>query len=181
MSATRFSRPRPGEYSPYFDRYLEPLPDGDVLALLRLQGEQTSARLLGVPAALGAHRYAPGKWSVRQVIGHIVDTERVFTYRALRFSRGDATPLPGFEQDDYVENGGFDDRAVTDLVKEFQAVRAASIALFEGMSQEMLGRRGIASGAELTVRAIPWIVAGHERHHVAILEERYLAGARHDG
>jgi len=180
MSANRFSRPRPGEYSPYFDRYLGPLPDGDVLALLRTQGEQTAALLLAAPPALGAHRYAPGKWSVREVLGHIIDTERVFTYRALRFSRGDATPLPGFEQDDYVENGGFGDRAVPDLVKEFQAVREASLALFAGMSEEMLGRRGIASGAELTVRAIPWIMAGHERHHVRILEERYLARVRHD-
>jgi len=176
MPAIRFSRPRPGEYSPYFDRYIGLLPHGDVLALLRTQGEETAALLLAAPPELGAHRYAPQKWSVREVIGHVIDTERIFAYRALRFSRGDATPLPGFEQDDYVAHGGFDDRSLTDLVREFQAVRAASIVLFEGMSEGMLARRGVASGAELTVRAVPWIVAGHERHHVGILRERYLPG-----
>jgi hypothetical protein len=174
MSAIQISRPRPGEYSAYFDRYLGLLPDGDALGILRTQVEATSALLLALPPQRGEHRYAPGKWSVKEVIGHVIDTERVFSYRALRFSRNDATPLHGFEQDEYVAHGRFDARTVQDLVGELRAVRAASITLFEGMSVEMLSRRGVASGAELTVRAVPWIVAGHERHHIAILRERYL-------
>jgi hypothetical protein len=177
MSPTTISRPRPGECSPYFDRYLALLPDGDVLALLRTQIEETAGMLSALPPALGDYRYAPDKWTIKEVVGHVIDTERVFTYRALRFSRNDATPLPGFEQDDYVAHGEFGRQALATLLAELRAVRAASLALFEGLSDTMLGRRGVASGAELTVRAVPWIVAGHERHHIEILKERYLAGA----
>lgn len=172
----RFDRPAPEEYAPFYGTYVNAVPDGDVLALLAQQLEDTLALLDTVPRERWTRRYAPGKWSVSEVVGHVADTERVFAYRALRFARNDATPLPGFEQDDYVPFGGFDARPLPDLARELEAVRTASLALFRGLDQDAVGRRGTANGVEFTVRAIPWILAGHERHHVAVLRERYLLG-----
>lgn len=168
-------RPQSGEYSPYFNRYLTHVPDGDVLEMLEAQLEETTSLLQGLAPETGDHRYGPDKWSIKEVVSHMIDTERVFAYRALRISRNDPTPLPGFEQDDYVREGNAAERSLDDLVAEFRAVRAASLALFRGMSQAMLPRRGVASGADLSVRAVPWILAGHERHHLNILQERYLS------
>lgn len=169
-----FDRPDPHEYAKYYGAYVEAVPPGDVLALLAAQLDQTLAMLDGIPAQRWGYRYAPGKWSVREVVGHLADAERVFAYRALRFARRDGTPLPGFEQDDYVLHGGFEARALPDVAREFAAVRRASLALFHGLDDDAVGRRGTANGVEFTVRAIPWIIAGHERHHVAVLRARYL-------
>jgi hypothetical protein len=123
----------------------------------------------------GNFRYGADKWSVKEVIGHMADAERVFTYRAMRIARGDQTPLPGFEQNDYVKNGGFGDRRLADLAEEFAAVRSASVALFRSLSDTAWARRGTASGKEVTVRALAFMTAGHELHHQQILEERYFA------
>jgi uncharacterized damage-inducible protein DinB len=122
----------------------------------------------------GSFRYAPGKWSVKEVLGHIADTERIFTYRALRIGRGDQTPLSGFEQDDYVKTGVFGERALAELAEEFGAVRGASIVLFRSFKEEAWPRRGVANEKEVTVRALAFITAGHQIHHRAILEERYF-------
>ena len=168
------SHPAPDEYAPYYARYIDPLPTGDILQLLADQLLDTLALLHGIPEAKWRHRYAPGKWSVAEVIGHVTDTERVFAYRALRFARGDATPLAGFEQDDYVAAADFDVLPLPALADEFHHVRRATLALFHGMRAEVFGRRGVASGVEFTVRAIPFILAGHERHHVEVLRTRYL-------
>ena len=167
-------RPQSGEYSPYFNRYLTHVPDGDVLEMLASQIEETATLLGGLSPETGDHRYAPDKWTIKEVLTHMIDVERVFAYRALRFSRNDTTPLPGFDQDPYIEACNAAERTLADLVTEFRAVRAASLTLFHGMSDAMLGHRGIASGAELSVRAVPYILAGHERHHLNILRERYL-------
>lgn len=171
---TPIPRPQPGDHDPYYDRYVSLVPEGDVLALLRDQLEETRSLLVGLTDEQAAHRYAPGKWSVKEVAGHVTDTERVFAYRALRAARGDATPLPGFEQDDFVAHGGFDGRSLGSLFEELAAVRSASLALFQSFDAEALARRGTASGAGFAVRAIPFILAGHERHHLRILRERYL-------
>jgi uncharacterized damage-inducible protein DinB len=122
----------------------------------------------------GNFRYAPGKWTVKEVLGHITDTERIFAYRALRFARSDKTPLPGFEQDDYVKNGAFAGRTLADLTEEFAAVRSASIALYRSFNEEAWPRRGLANQKEMTVRALAFITAGHQIHHRVILEERYF-------
>jgi hypothetical protein len=167
-------RPDPSEYAPYYGKYLTEVPEGDVLELLRRGIDETSDLLGGLDEAKALHRYAKGKWSIKEIVGHLSDTERIFAYRALRFARGDKTPLPAYEQDDYVFHGSFDARALSDLLSEFRAVRAASVALFRGMTGEMFARQGTASGFEFTVRAIPYILAGHERHHVGVIRKRYL-------
>ncbi len=177
MPPSTIPRPQTGEYSPYYDRYLAALPEGDVFTLLERGVEKMAILLEELTEVQAAYRYAPDKWSVKDVVLHMMDVERVLSYRALRFSRNDATPLPGFEQDDYVHDGNAAERTLQDLLAEYRAVRAATLAQFRGMGNSMLARRGIANGAEMTVRAVPWVIAGHERHHVRILKERYLAGA----
>ncbi len=174
MSHLLISRPEPGEFAPYYARYLGAVPGGDLLRLLEEQGAEMLDLLRAFGEAQGTHRYAPGKWSVKEVIGHVSDTERIFAYRALRFARADATPLPGFEQDDYVAAAGFDRRALADLAEEFADVRKATIKLFAGLDARALTRAGIASSHPMTVRAAAWIIAGHEQHHARILRERYL-------
>lgn len=168
-------RPDQTEYAPYYARYVSLVPDGDVLDVLERQLGDTVHLLGGVSEARADHRYAPGKWSVKQVVGHVIDTERIFAYRGLCFARGDAGPFPGYEQDDYAERGEFDRRTLRDLVGELVHVRRGNVMMFRGMSDEVLARRGVANNVEFSVRAIPWVLAGHERHHVGILRDKYLA------
>jgi hypothetical protein len=174
MSHLIIPRPEPGEYAPFYGRYLDAVPDGDLLRLLEEGAEEVLDLLRAFGEANGDYRYAPGKWSVKEVVGHVTDTERVFAYRALRFARGDATPLPGFEQNHYVAAAGFDRRALADLAEEFADVRKGTVKLFAGLDAPALRRAGVASGHRLTVRAAAWIVAGHEQHHAQLLRERYL-------
>jgi hypothetical protein len=168
------ARPAPSEYAPYYGTYVNQVPDGDVLALLSSQLDDTAALLKGVPASRWGHRYAPGKWSVAQVVGHVIDVERVFGYRALRFARGDATPLPGFDENAWTPMAGYDRRPLPRIADELRATRQATLAFFRGLEDEAVGRRGSANNVEFTVGAIAWIIAGHERHHVKILTDRYL-------
>ena len=167
------ARPGPDEYAPYYERYIRLVAPDDALEALIAQAEPT-ARCLGAVDEAGAlRRYAPGKWTVKQVVGHVVDSERVFAYRALRIARGDATPLPGFDENRFAEHGDFDARPLADLVLEYRAVRAASIALFASLSEVTLGRRGVANDTPVSARAIAWMIAGHELHHRRVLIERY--------
>lgn len=167
-------RPAAADFPEHYSRYVSHVPDGDVAGMLATQLDDTAALLSGLSEADALHRYAEGKWSVKEVIGHIADTERVFSYRLLRFARGDSTPLPGFDENVYVPAGRFDDRDVADLMAELRGVRAATVALVRGLPPESLQRRGEASGGSFTAAAIPWIIAGHELHHRHILRERYL-------
>jgi uncharacterized damage-inducible protein DinB len=171
-------RPQPGEYDLYYDRYLAGVPDGDIFQLLERGIEKLAILFEELTEEQAGYRYAADKWSIKEVVVHLIDVERVFTYRALRFSRNDATPLPGFEQDDFVRESEAAGRTLRALMQEYRAVRAATLALFRGMSEAMLSRSGVANRTEMTVRAVPWILVGHERHHVEILKQRYLAGAR---
>ena len=175
MSQTTTSIPRPAaaEHAPYYGRYIEKVAGDDALAALITQVDVTAALLGRVDETKAAFRYAPGKWSVKQVIGHMTDVERVFGYRALRFARADKTPLPGFEENDYAEHGGHDARTLQDLAIEFHAVRAASIALFASLTPEAMARMGTANNSPMSARAAAWTVAGHELHHRGILIERY--------
>lgn len=169
------ARPDETEYAPYYQGYVSQVPrDADILDLLEHQLGDTVALLSGVSEEKAAYRYAEGKWSIKEIIGHLVDSERVFAYRALTFARGDAGPLPSFDQDAFVANGGFAARALRDLVGEFVHVRRANLHMFRGFTDEAWSRAGVASVGRVTVRALPFIIAGHERHHVKILREKYL-------
>jgi hypothetical protein len=174
MTTCTITRPAPDEYGPYYGRYIERVPEGDLCDLLEGQMNETLALLRSIPETRGTYRYAPEKWSVKEVVGHVIDTERIMSYRALRVGRGDTTPLPGFEQSDYVPTGHFDRRSLADLGEELAAVRRATVLLFGHFDAAALGRRGTASGHPVTTRALAYIIAGHERHHVAILREKYL-------
>lgn len=176
MSHLIIARPKPGEYAPYYDRYLEAVPDGDLLRLLEEGAEEVLDLLRAFGEDRGDYRYAPGKWSVKEVVGHVTDTERVFAYRALRFARGDTTPLPGFDQDQYVAAAGFNRRLLADVAEEFTDVRKATVKLLAGLDAQALRRAGVASGHLMSVRAAAWIIAGHEQHHAQLLRERYLTG-----
>jgi hypothetical protein len=167
-------RPQAGEYAPYYEKYLTLVKSNDILATLEDQRRQTLLLLSGRSEADGDLRYAPDKWSVKEVLGHINDTERVMSYRALRISRGDATPMEGFEQDDYVRNGPFARRPLSDLIEDFIAVRRATVSLFRNLDEASWTRRGVANKNEVTVRALAYIIAGHEVHHRRVLEEKYL-------
>jgi uncharacterized damage-inducible protein DinB len=170
--------PQPGEYAPYYERYISLVAGTDVLAALDQQRRRTVLLLSGRSDADGDFRYAPGKWSAKEVIGHVCDTERIFAYRALRVARGDATPIEGFEQDDYVRNGPFAGRALGDLIEDYIAVRRATLALLRNLDEAAWMRRGIANKNEVSVRALAYIIAGHELHHRRILEEKYFSASR---
>jgi hypothetical protein len=167
-------RPDQTEYLPYYERYISLVPDGDLLATLSKQIDDTTTLLGDIPESKGGYRYAPGKWSIKEVIGHVTDTERIFAYRALRFARNDKNPLVGYEQDDYILNASFDDYPLADLVSEFHSVRQATIFLFKHLSEEAWMRKGVAKQGEASVRALAYIIAGHELHHMEILRSRYL-------
>jgi len=170
------SRPAPTEYAQHYVGYVERVPEGDVLDHLARQIEETRALLRDLPPSRAVHRYATGKWSVAEVVGHVADAERIFAYRTLRFARGDATPLESFDENAYVPAGSFDRRTLTDLVDELTAVRHATLALLRGIPAEAFARTGVASGRSVSARALAYIIAGHELHHVAILRERYGIG-----
>ena len=167
-------RPEATEYPEYYANYISKVPGTDVLGVLESQRLQMLQLFAGRSERDGSFRYAPGKWTVKEVLGHVTDCERIYCYRALRMARGDQTPLPGFQGDDYVRNGAFGERKLGDLVEEFGAVRGASIALFRSFKEEAWSRRGVASQKEVTVRALAFITAGHQIHHRLILEERYF-------
>jgi len=171
-------RPQSSEHLPYYSRYIALVPEGDVLALLESQHRATQQLLASVAPQQARHRYAAGKWSVTEVVGHLADTERIFAYRALRFARGDSTPLPGYDENAYTPAGRFDERSLGDVAAEFGAVRAATIAMFRGFPRDVLTRSGVANESPMSVRALVYIIAGHERHHVGILKERYGIGGK---
>ena len=174
MSATAPARPEPGEYAPYYEKYVSLVPDADLVGTLERQGAETLALLRSLDEEKGRHRYEPGKWSVKQLVGHISDGERIFSYRALAFARGDAQPLPSMEQEEWMAGADCDARTLSDLADEFGTVRAATLHLLRHLPPEAWARRGTASDNEVTVRALAYIIAGHEAHHVRILRERYL-------
>jgi uncharacterized damage-inducible protein DinB len=169
------ARPEPGEYAPYYEKYISLVKGEDILTTLDQQRRQTMLLLSGRDEEDGNFRYAADKWSAKEVLGHLCDSERVFAYRALRFSRGDSTPLAGFEQDDYVRNGPFANHPLSDLVEEFIAVRRATLSLLRSLDETAWMRRGVANKNEVTVRALAYIIAGHELHHRRILEEKYFS------
>jgi hypothetical protein len=174
MTTLTIGRPDETEYSPYYGKYVSLVAGVDILSALSSQLPETLALLASVPESQGNFRYAPGKWSIKELVGHILDGERIFAYRALRFARNDKTPVPGFEQDDYIRNASFDACPLQDLAAEFESVRRATIFLFRHLDADAWTRRGVASESEVSVRALAYMIAGHELHHVGILRDRYL-------
>jgi len=168
------NKPDSPEYAPYFEKYISLVPEGEIVMTLGLQIESTLSLIRGLSAAQGDLRYAPGKWSVKEVIGHLIDAERIFAYRALRFARNDATPLPGFDENSFVADAGFGSRSLGDLAEEFEYTRKSNVCLFKNLDGDSSLRLGVASDNKLSVRAIAHIIAGHELHHVGILRSRYL-------
>lgn len=174
MATQTLSRPDSTEFPSYAAAYVNLVPHGDILAILAAQPDSATALLKGISEETAMRAYAPGKWTVKQVIGHVTDTERIFGYRALRIARGDSTPLEGFEQDDYVREAGSTERSMADLLEEFRVVRLGSQMLYRGLPQEAWLRRGVANKHEVTVRGLAFLTAGHAEHHLRILREKYL-------
>jgi hypothetical protein len=169
--------PQSDEYAPFYAGYVALVREDDVLYLLARQPADLRHLCGGLSDADALARYAPGKWSVKEVVAHLADAERIFAYRALRVGRGDATPLPGFDENAYVPASGADRRPLAELLDEFEAVRAATLALFRGMPEEAWERRGVASGAPVSTRALAYVAAGHAQHHLELFRERYGLGA----
>lgn len=166
-------RPGPNDSSPAFAAYIALVPEDDVLSAIEQQSSLTQKFLSGLDETRAAFRYEEGKWSVKEVIGHVVDSERIIGWRALAIARGETQPLPGYEEDDYVRNANFDAWRLGDLAESYALVRRANIVFFRNLPEEAWDRRGTANGSAVTVRALAWIIVGHERHHLNTLRERY--------
>jgi len=166
-------RPEADEIPPHFVGYISKVTESDPVGVLTSQIDVTTGLLRGLSEPDALKRYAPGKWSVKEVVGHLVDTERIMAYRALRIARGDETPLPGFDEKTYVPPAKFDARPLADLIADFRTVRSATLGLFKSFDADAWRRRGTASGKAISVRALGYMIPGHERHHVEILKARY--------
>ena len=171
----KIEKPEEGEYAPYAIMYIGLLPD-DGLVLKHLENNLKATRdfILSLPEGKLAYRYAEGKWTIKEILAHVVDDERIYAYRALRFARNDKTELPGFDQDDYAVHSGANGRGVGDILEELACVRRATISLFEGLDRDALLRAGVADGKAMSVRAAAYHIAGHELRHINIIRERYL-------
>lgn len=167
------SRPEKTEYAEYYETYVSLVDETDIVSALQNQPAEIENLFAGVAEERGAYAYAEGKWSIKELVGHLIDGERIFSYRAFRFSRADETALAGFEQDDYITHGNFNNRTLADLIEEFSLLRRANNLLFENLSAEAWERTGVASEAEVSVRAIAFILVGHVRHHLNVLKTRY--------
>lgn len=167
-------RPDKNDYAPFYAGYVDALEGDNGIDILVSQSTATQELLNSFSEAKGNYAYAVGKWTVKEVVGHLIDAERIFAYRALCIARGEKKSLPGYEQNDYVSTGNFNTRQLFDLNYEFRLLRESNILMFKGFDEFMLNQRGIANEKEVTVRALLFIIAGHEKHHMKILKERYL-------
>ncbi|MFS0556493.1 DinB family protein [Brevibacillus sp. 179-C9.3 HS] len=167
-------RPERDEYAHYFDYYVGLVPEGELQTILTQQGESVVALFSSLAQEQIEYRYAPGKWTVKEVLGHLVDSERIMSYRLLRIARGDKTPLIGFDENAFVEGALYQQRELSDLIEEYKAVRSSTVAQVRGISPEAWLRTGLANGNQLSARTLAYVIAGHEAHHCKILKERYL-------
>jgi uncharacterized damage-inducible protein DinB len=168
------TQPEPSEYQPYYSRYISLVAGTNLTVALEAQLDRSLPVLRRISEAKSMHRYQSGKWSIKEVLGHLIDSERIFSYRALRFARNDQTPLAGFDQDPYVAAAHFDSRPWNDLTAEFEYVRRSTVLFFRSLTPEQTLRSGTANQAAITVRALGYVIAGHELHHMGIVTERYL-------
>ena len=168
------NRPDKNEYDPYYERYISLITEDDLLGVLGAQPIELRATVADLPEEKGSYAYDEGKWSIKDVLSHLIDGERMFAYRLLRISRGDETPIEGFEQDGYIENAHANDRTFANLLDEFSLLRDANQIYFKNMREDGWQRVGTANNVKISARALAWIMGGHIRHHVNILNERYL-------
>ncbi len=169
-------RPQAGEYAPYAGDDIDSVEGEDIVESLDRQGEEVVRLLSRLDEQAAEFTYAPGKWTLKQVVGHLADDERIYAYRALCLARGEQSPLPGFDENAYMTHAGFESRTLADLLEEYRIVRGATISLFRTFSSEAWRRRGIANGFPVSARGLAFHIAGHELHHLRILREKYLAG-----
>lgn len=167
-------RPDPNEYAPYYNKYIDEVPEGDIFKILKKQIGVVEKFCKSIPPKKTLFRYAPDKWTVKEVIGHIVDTERIMAFRALRFARNDTSNLPGFNQDEFVRQSNHNNIKLGDLVKEFAAVRESNILLFKTFTDEMSMRQRMANDKLISTRAIVYVMVGHVTHHLNVIKEKYL-------
>lgn len=168
------TKPLPGEYAPFYQGYVEQVGEDDVLEKLVSNRKKTYDFFLSLPPEKADFAYAEGKWSIKEVLGHMIDTERVFCYRLLRFARADHHPLAGFNENFYASRANSKKRMLEDLASEFSDLRKANLYLYQNLTEEQLKRKGVASNAVVSVKALLYIIAGHELHHLNIIRERYL-------
>ena len=169
------TRPERNEYDPYYEKYVTLVENDDIVGRLAAQPTHLQDLLTGLPEEKGSFAYADGKWSIKELLGHLIDGERMFAYRLFRISRGDETPIEGFEQDGYIENAYSNRRSFADLLEEFSLLRRANLMLVKNLTDDDWARTGTANGVKITSRALIYIMAGHIEHHLGILKERYLA------
>ena len=167
-------RPHPDDAHEYYRRYVDRVPDGDVVMTLAVTWTETKAMLRELDEATAMYRYEYGKWSIKEILVHLMDAERVFVNRALRFARGDETELPGFDEEAYSPHSGADSRPLAEIIEEYQWMRGGHLRFWRGLPPDAWTRTGVANGSAVKVGAIPWIVAGHEIHHREIIQERYI-------
>ena len=168
------SRPQPAEYDAYYEKYVSLVPEDEVITALAAQPDELGQLFNDVPDEKGTFAYADGKWTVKESLGHLIDGERMFAYRAFRIARGDKTPIEGFEQDGYIENSHANRRSIAELLNEFRLLREANVLFFRNLEAGDWLREGTANNVTISVRSLAWIMAGHIRHHVAIFQERYF-------
>ncbi len=168
------NKPSRDDCAPYYQKYIDELPAGNILEILGQQLSETLKVFNALDEQRARYRYAPGKWSCKELLGHLIDSERVFVYRATCFARNDSGPLPGMDENLWVAHAGFDARDLAGLIDEYEHGRRTSIAFFKGLDDETASRRGVASNCEFTAGSFPFIIAGHERHHLDVIRERYL-------
>ncbi|MDP3148962.1 MAG: DinB family protein [Ignavibacteria bacterium] len=170
-------KPETSEYAPYYQRYIDLINSEDIFSFYKLQAEEIVSLFKNVDEDQTSFRYAEGKWTMKEVLGHIVDSERIFGYRVLAISHGEKNPLPGFAENDYVRNGKYENRSLQSLLAEYSHLSSANLELFKSLDEEMLSQKGTASGKEVTTRAILFVTIGHEKHHLEIIKTRYLPKA----
>ncbi len=177
MTSPTYQRPAAGEHVPYYSIYIDKVPDSNVVGMMAAQVDEVKALYQGLPPGKADFAYAPGKWTPKEILGHMTDTERVMSYRAMCFARNDPTPLPPFDENAWVPPARFGDRSVASLLDEWIAVRRASLAFFSTLTTEATARLGTASGHPMSVRAFAFVIPGHVRHHLGVIRERYLGAA----
>ena len=168
------NRPQNTEYDPYFERYVQLVPEGNIHDILTQSHKNTTEFFSGISDDQANYRYAPGKWSLKEVLGHIIDNERIMSYRLLRIARGDQTPLAGYDEGALNRGASFDQHSMAELLEDYTAVRHATLTLIRGISKEAWSRRGIVNASESSAKAWAYIICGHELHHMNIVHERYL-------
>jgi uncharacterized damage-inducible protein DinB len=171
----KITRPNPDEYAPYYEKYISKVKSDEPLKELRDGLKQTKKLISNLNKKQLKLRYAEGKWTIKEILVHMMDAERIFGYRALRFARNDQTKLPSFDEEQYAPASKATKRKIKSILREYEAVRKATIALFENLDEEMLMRVGTANDQQMSVRALLYVTAGHELHHVGVIKEKYLS------